>query len=472
MATLSELLQSLVEHGADSLQLRADAAPLLLVERQPRPLPGPALTTGEIDALVDFLVEPDGRALFESRGLHDGVFDAPRTGRFNYRIRRLPEGTALAFRPVSAEITQTSSNGWPVHSIHALLVAAWNRGASDIILSGGTSASVRLAGELVALPGVSFSDDAILASLGAMLTADRRRQLETQGNLDLAVEVPDGERHHRFRVNIFRQMRGLGGAWRPIWDRIPDMSTLHLPPDLLSLTENPHGLLLVVGPTGAGKSTTLAVLLEHINRTQAKHIITLEDPIEHMFRPQRSVVHQREVGVHLPSFSDGLRAALRECPDVILVGEMRDLDTIAAALTAAETGHLVLSTLHSGSAMQAIDRIIDVFPQHQQGQVRIQLSEVLRGVVTQRLLPTADTKGRVPVLEVVRMNYAFSNLIRDKKTHLFASQLQTTMKDGNVPFDVSLARVVKEGLVSVDAAMRAAHDPQYLRSMIGAVAAS
>jgi twitching motility protein PilT len=156
---------------------------------------------------------------------------------------------------------------------------------------------------------------------------------------------------------------------------------------------------------------------------------------------------------------------------VILVGEMRDLDTIAAALTAAETGHLVLSTLHSGSAMQAIDRIIDVFPQHQQGQVRIQLSEVLRGVVTQRLLPTADTKGRVPVLEVVRMNYAFSNLIRDKKTHLFASQLQTTMKEGNVPFDVSLARVVKEGLVSVDAAMRAAHDPQYLRSMIGAVAA-
>jgi Tfp pilus assembly pilus retraction ATPase PilT len=303
MATLSELLQSLVENGADSLQLRADSAPLLLVERQPRPLPGPALTTGEIDALVEFLVEPDARALFESRGLHDGVFDAPRTGRFNYRIRRLPDGTALAFRPVSAEITQTTSNGWPVHSIHALLVAAWNRGASDIILSGGLSASVRLAGELVGLPGVSFSDDAILASLGNMLTADRRRQLETQGNLDLAVEVPDGERTHRFRANVFRQLRGIAAAFRPIWDRIPELSTLHLPVDLLTMTDQPHGLILVVGPTGAGKSTTLAVLLEHLNRTQARHIITLEDPIEHLFRPQRSLVHQREVGVHVESFS-------------------------------------------------------------------------------------------------------------------------------------------------------------------------
>ena len=351
-------------------------------------------------------------------------------------------------------------------------MAAWQRGASDVVLSGGPagSASVRVAGELLSLPGAAFSDDEILASLGPTFTAERRQHLETAGNIDLAVEIADGERKCRFRVNVFRQMRGLAGAWRPIWDRIPEMATLHLPPELLTLTENPHGLLLVVGPTGAGKSTTLAVLLDHVNRTQARHIITLEDPIEHMFHPHRSLVHQREVGVHVGSFSDGLRAALRECPDVILVGEMRDLDTIGSALTAAETGHLVLSTLHSGSAMQAIDRIIDVFPQHQQSQVRIQLSDVLRGVVTQRLLPTADGKGRVPVLEVVRMSYAFSNLIRDKKTHLFASQIQTTMKEGNIPFDMSLARVVKEGLVSVETALRSAHDPQYLRTLIGALA--
>lgn len=484
MATLAELLRQALDRGADSLQLRAEQAPVLFVDRRPSPLPGPPLTTAEVAALVDFLVlEADRNALY-ARGLHDGRYETA-AGRFDFRIRLLPEGTAIAFRPASSEAPSAASTtasvdtgsvagggtgGWPTDTIPGLLRAAWHRGASDVILSGGAPATVRLAGELVTVPGATFSDEAILGGLGATFTQTRRRELEVEGSADLAVEIADGERTHRFRANVFRQLRGIAAAFRPIWDRIPELSTLHLPADLLTMTDQPHGLILVVGPTGAGKSTTLAVLIEHLNRTQARHIITLEDPIEHLFRPQRSLVHQREVGVHVESFSQGLRAALRECPDVILVGEMRDLDTIAAALTAAETGHLVFSTLHSGSATQAIDRIIDVFPQHQQGQVRIQLSDVLRGVVTQRLLPTVDGKGRVPILEVVRLNYAFSNLVRDRKTHLFASQLQTTLKDGNVPFDLSLSRAVKEGLVSLEVAARAAHDPQYLRTLLGAMA--
>jgi twitching motility protein PilT len=473
MATLADLLRQALDRGADSLQLRVDQAPVLFVERRPSPLPGPPLTAAEVQALVDFLVEESDRPALSSRGLHDGRYETG-AGRFDFRIRLLPEGTAIAFRPAPADAgtpeVAVGAGGWPTDGIAALLRAAWLRGASDVILSGGAPATVRLAGELVTVPGSTFSDEAILGGLGATFTQARRRELEVDGSADLAVEITDGDRTHRFRVNVFRQLRGIAAAFRPIWDRIPELATLHLPPDLLTLTDLPHGLVLVVGPTGAGKSTTLAVLLEHLNRTQARHIITLEDPIEHLFRPQRSLVHQREVGVHVESFSQGLRAALRECPDVILVGEMRDLDTIAAALTAAETGHLVFSTLHSGSATQAIDRIIDVFPQHQQGQVRIQLSDVLRGVVTQRLLPTVDGKGRVPVLEVVRLNYAFANLVRDRKTHLFASQLQTTLKDGNVPFDLSLSRAVKDGLVSLETAARAAHDPQYLRTLLGAMA--
>lgn len=491
MATLPDLLQSLVDRGADSLQLRAGQPPTLLVERQPQHLPGPPLGAAEVAALVDFLLDAGARTLFEARGMHDGVWESARVGRFAYRVRRMPEGIALAFRPAGTETpgptslppqltepataaASASGNGngthaaWPTGSIGAILVAAWKRAASDVILSSGSPATVRLGGELVPVPGAVFGDDAILASLGTTLTAERRATLLTTGNLDLAVEVPDQERAYRFRVNVFRQMRGYAAAWRPIWDRIPEMASLHLPPDILNLTEHPHGLILVVGPTGSGKSTTLAVLLEHINRTVARHIITLEDPIEHMFKPQRSLVHQREVGIHVETFAGGLRAALRECPDVILVGEMRDLDTIASALTAAETGHLVLSTLHSGTAVQAIDRIIDVFPQHQQSQVRIQLSDVLRGIITQRLLPTPDGKKRVPVLEVVRFSYAFSNLVREKKTHMFASLVQTTQKDGNLPFDLSLSRAVKEGLVSIETAARAAHDPQYLKTLLGA----
>jgi twitching motility protein PilT len=221
--------------------------------------------------------------------------------------------------------------------------------------------------------------------------------------------------------------------------------------------------VLANGPAGSGKSTTLAALVGEINRTRAAHVITLEDPIEYLHSPVRSLVHQREVGLHVESFSSGLRAALRESPDVILVGEMRDLETISLALTAAETGHLVLSTLHSGTGAMAIDRIIDVFPDAQQMQVRIQLASVLRAVVTQRLLPTRQPGERVPAVEVLRANYAIGALIRDSKTHQLATQLQLGRDDGMIALERSLVDLVRTGRITRETALVAARSPEDLQ---------
>jgi len=223
------------------------------------------------------------------------------------------------------------------------------------------------------------------------------------------------------------------------------------------------GLVLLNGPAGSGKSTTLAALVSEINRTRATHVITLEDPIEYLHTPQRSLIHQREVGSHVESFSSGLRAALRESPDVILVGEMRDLETISLALTAAETGHLVLSTLHSGTGAMAIDRIIDVFPDAQQAQVRIQLASVLRAVVTQRLLPAQEPGERVPAVEVLRASYAIAAQIRERKTHQLATQIQLGQDEGMIPLERSLVELVRTGRITRETALAAARSPEELQ---------
>jgi twitching motility protein PilT len=227
-----------------------------------------------------------------------------------------------------------------------------------------------------------------------------------------------------------------------------------------------HGLVLITGPTGSGKSTTLCALIEHINQTQQRHIITLEDPIEFLFTRKDSVVHQREVGHHVDSFATGLRAALREDPDIILVGEMRDKETIQAAITAAETGHLVLSSLHCGSAAQAVDRMIDIFDENQQNQVRLQLSDVLRAVVTQRLIRNASGIGRVPAVEIMRINPAISNLIREKKSHMMTNQIQTGRGEGMLPFDTSLVQLVRSRHITVESALSMANDRSYLRGQL------
>ena len=503
VARLDDLLAHMLKANAQSLRFQQDSPPILLIGREHVPLSNHNVTAAMITALLDSLLDEGGRRALSVTGQHDGSYDATATlgHSFNYRVRQSPDGIGLAFkladgdRPyqstpaslvplggsmgtptaVAVEVApprppvRAGGDEWRTDDIRELLKQVVGRRCSDLVVSSGKEARVRIAGDYKNVPGGVFDDAAILRSLGDTLTPERRQVLDLEGSLDTALEIEDGPARLRFRVNVFSQMHGLAAAFRPIWDTVPSLEALNLPRELLPLVEFPYGLVLVTGPTGSGKSTTLSALLERLNATAERHVITLEDPIEYVFRNERCLIHQREIGVHVRDFAYGLRSALREAPDVIFVGEMRDLDTIAAALTAAETGHLVLSTLHSGSAAQAVDRIIDVFPEHQQSQVRIQLADTLRAIVTQRLLPTVDGRGRIPAIELIRINYAFSNLIRERRTHLFTSTAQSNRKDGTVPFDESLSRLVRDGHIKLEVAERAARDPKHLKLLIAAL---
>jgi len=350
--------------------------------------------------------------------------------------------------------------------LHQLLGRAIVEGASDVIISAGLEARMRIGGKLVEVDGAVFEVDELAELLGSALTEPKRQRFAAAGSIDLPVEVELDGRLHRLRGNAFRQHRGLALNLRPIRDMAPTLRQLNLPEDLTKLVEYRHGLVLVCGPTGAGKSTTLCALVEHLNRTRACHVITLEDPIEHVYTPQRALIHQREIGVQVGSFEDGLRAALRESPDVILVGEMRDHATVAAALTAAETGHLVLSTLHSADAVMAIDRMIDVFPAEQQRQVRVQLADVLRAVVTQVLLPSRRPPRRVPAIERMHLSAAIAHSIRDERTHQLRSQIQTGRAEGMSTLEQSLAGLVRAGLLDADIARATARSPELLDGLM------
>jgi twitching motility protein PilT len=336
---------------------------------------------------------------------------------------------------------------------------------SDILLSAGQPLWIRSADGLTAASATPIGEAELRDFVDSLLDPTRRRALEKLGSVDLPWEGPavDADGGQRFRINVFTQAHGLAVALRPISRRAPSLAELNLPPSLGALANASGGLVLVVGPTGAGKSTTLAAILETVNRAQARHVITLEDPIEVVYQPRRCLIHQREVGTHVKSFSAGLRAALRECPDIILVGEMRDRATTALALTAAETGHLVLSTLHSGSAPMAIDRIVDIFPEHQQAQIRQQLAGSLRAVLTQQLLPGASPGTRFPAVELLVANYAVGALIREGKTHQLATQIQTGRDDGMIAFEASLVELVRSGQITREVALAAARTPADLQ---------
>ena len=608
MATLNDLLQILLTHSADSLQLHSDQPPALFIERELHLLPHPPLPGESLEKFLRELL--DGRQIEQlgaQRSFTD-YYDTETLGRFRFRVRRIRDGWSVVFRPTaalssmngsmsastdtSASLDESLNSPWaavvtttdaeaetysrtdhvtaqyaviddaamaaaatgggpvttkmsaeavarvsaletegattpgppypqasrggarrPPHdtlgptpgppypravptdpmgrpttidgipsprsigpsttrpsgrsNITTLLEYGISKGASDLVVSSGTNATIRIAGEFRPLKGAIFYDQDILETFKPYFTEKRRATLERTGSLDLAYELPrPNAPPQRFRANIFRQMRGFSAAFRPIRDTIPAFDELELPPTMTELAEYPFGLVLVTGPTGSGKSTTLSAMIGHINGTKARHIITLEDPIEFVFQRKRSLVHQREIGVHVESFSSGIRAALRENPDVILVGEMRDHETIAAAISAAETGHLVFSTLHCSSAAQAVERIVNVFPEHQQTQIRTQLAGVLRAVVTQRLLPTSDGQSRVPAIEIARINYALANMIRERKTHMFASQLQTAKADGMLAFDDSLAKLVHRGRIGRETALIVAHDPQQLEKKL------
>jgi len=296
-----------------------------------------------------------------------------------------------------------------------------------------------------------------------ILSTEQQKHLEIKRQLDLAYSVPGLA---RFRVNIYSQRESLAGAFRLIPTELKTLEELGLPSHLHDLTRKPRGIVLVTGPTGSGKSTTLAALIDEINRTRYDHIITIEDPIEFLHRHKNCIVNQREIGADALSFGDALRAALRQDPDVILVGEMRDLETIGIALTAAETGHLVFATLHTQSAPSTIDRIIDVFPGEQQDQVRMQLALSLEGVVTQTLLKTADEQGRVPAMEILVPDDAVRNLIRQGKIEQVYSFMQTGSKRGMQTMEQSLADLISKNMITIEQAVSRSTRPEQLLGIL------
>jgi twitching motility protein PilT len=349
-----------------------------------------------------------------------------------------------------------------------ILLEVVDRNASDLHLTAGAPPTIRQRGRLVALDGYpKLTPEDTREFIYSILTTEQRRRLETDLQLDFAYVVPG---RARFRVNAYFQRGAVAAAFRLIPSQITPIDSLGLPPIVHELTRRPRGIVLVTGPTGSGKSTSLAAMIDEINQTREEHIITIEDPIEFVHAHKRCLINQRELGNDATSFSAALKASLREDPDVILVGEMRDLDTISTALTAAETGHLVFATLHTQDAPQTIDRVIDVFPPEQQAQIRVQLSVTLQGVVTQQLLPTADGAGRCAACEVLVPTAAVRNLIREGKIHQIPSVIQTGAAQGMQTMDSALATLVRAGTITPEVALSRASAPDELRRLLGGVA--
>lgn len=345
-----------------------------------------------------------------------------------------------------------------------LLEEAVRSKASDLHLSVGVPPIIRLHGELMPLdyPALVPEDTAVLA--GQIMNKKQEEEFKEKGELDLAYSCPG---LGRFRVNIYRQRGSIAIALRVLNTEIPTLSSLNLPAVIKDFTLYHKGLLLVTGPTGSGKSTTLASFIDLINQERSCHIITLEDPIEYLHQHKNCMINQREIGQDSSSFPKALRSALRQDPDVILVGEMRDLETISIAITAAETGHLVLATLHTVDAVQTIDRVIDVFPPHQQQQIRVQLANTLIGVIAQRLLRRKDGAGRVPAVEILVSSPAVRNLIREGKIHQIYSVIQTGGRQGMQLMDSYLEELFRRGLIDRQTAIENATDPEGISKTLG-----
>jgi twitching motility protein PilT len=346
-----------------------------------------------------------------------------------------------------------------------LLVTLVDRGGSDLHLTVGIPPAIRVHGEITPLDGfpVCVADD-LRKMLYAIMTQKQREQFENELELDMSYSIPGKA---RFRVNVFQQRDALGAVMRVIPFEILPLEDLGIPGQVANFAYLPRGFVLVTGPTGSGKSTTLASVIDLVNRNRASHIMTVEDPIEFLHNHKRSIVNQREVGTDTHGFNQALKHVLRQDPDVILIGEMRDLETIQIALTAAETGHLVFGTLHTQDAPQSVDRIIDVFPPHQQEQIRVMLAGALQGVVCQTLLKTADGQGRTAAVAIMTATSAVRNLIREGKTHQLYSAIQAGAQHGMVAMDQSLATLVKQGRVSYDAALEKANNVNEFNRLAG-----
>jgi twitching motility protein PilT len=384
----------------------------------------------------------------------------------------MSDGTELAgmetrVTPQAAQQLPTTKVGGPrrVEDVHIddLLRLVVEKKGSDLHLAVGVPPVLRVDGALLATNYEALTDFEVQRMIYAILTDEQIRTFETEYELDCSYELKGVS---RFRVNIYRDRGTVAGAFRVIPSRIPTVRELGLPLVLEELSRKPRGLVLVTGPTGSGKSTTLAAMIGQINNERSVHIITIEDPIEYLHTHRKSLVNQRELGLDTRSFLQALRHALREDPDVILVGEMRDLETMSLAITAAETGHLVFSTVHTNSAASTVDRIVDVFPPGQQEQIRIQLSNNLEAVITQQLMPRAGTPGRLAALEVMVASPAIRNLIREAKAHQITSVIQTSAHIGMQTMDQCLRDLYQRGLITYEEAMARAMNQDELKKML------
>jgi twitching motility protein PilT len=351
------------------------------------------------------------------------------------------------------------------YELNALLDEVAERDGSDLHLTAGLPPMARLDGSLVPLGEQVLKPEDTERLVYSLLTEHQREVFESRWEVDFAHTLPTSG---RYRVNAYYQRGSVGAAFRYLPGEMRGFAGLGLPLEVMQrLSSLPRGLVLVTGPTGSGKSTTLAAMIDYMNRHREAHIMTVEDPIEYLHHHRNCMINQREVGADTHSFADGLKYVLRQDPDVILVGEIRDLDTVSAALTAAETGHLVLSSLHTQDAVQTIDRIIDMFPPAQQHQVRLQLSGSIQGVISQQLLPMHNQEGRALACEVMVATAAIANIIRESKTHQIQSMLQTGGNLGMHTMDQALAELVRSGKVSGDTALSRAVDPGHLKQMLG-----
>jgi len=483
MKAIDSVLQLLVQQDGTELKLAAERRPQMFRGDVELALTMPSMSAERIRFLLDDLWTAHEEEL-RQRGRLSLAYRSSELGTFAVRLEQ-PDGCELAVsfrraaeqsgRPDAAPIAETLAERSPAAdeaprdglrqlppSLIALLGRVAAQGASDIHLSPHRVPVVRRNGALEALDGEPLCD------VGALLDNESQRQrVHGGGSVDRAFEVPGVG---RIRVNVYASDEGLCAAVRILRREAPTLSELNLPPQLEPLIELPHGLVISCGPTGSGKSSTQAALIQHALRARAQVVVTLEDPIEYVIRPMRpaGLVRQREVGTHVRDFATGLRDALREDPDILLIGEMRDPETISLAITAAETGHLVFASLHSRTASAAVERIVDTYPPERQRQIRVQLADSLRAVIAQRLIPSADGSGRVPAVELLRVTYGVANLIREGRTAQIVNALQAGSGDGMLVLERHLADLVRTNRIRHDSAVAAANDvtalSEYLRS--------
>lgn len=348
-------------------------------------------------------------------------------------------------------------------TIEEMLKIAKDAGASDVHITVGVPPKMRVNGKLITMDFDRLLPADTVLLLDEIMNDHQKARFEENGEYDMSFSIIG---QGRYRANVYKQRGSVAFALRLVGTHVPSAESLGLPPSVIDLYQRKRGLVLVTGPTGSGKSTTLAAIIDKINSNRECHVITLEDPIEYLHQHRLSMVNQREIGLDSQNYAAALRAALREDPDVILVGEMRDFETISVAITAAETGHLVLSTLHTIGAASTVDRIIDVFPPHQQQQIRVQFANVLEAVVSQQLIPKADGSGRVAAFEVLHANHAVRNLIREAKSHQLMSVMQTNRKAGMIAMDEAIMQLYAQGQITRDMAIQFAQDPDSMANKL------